>query len=1063
MDQNKISEFIDKALLLVGGGAKEYVVTSNLSSYLRSMFPENPLWVEHYFNGIETAVTLYKTKTSGASSGSIDVFVNGTVIEFERDLSHGSIYSHGLAQVKDYCAGEIRKGFPINKLIGVLSDTLLWEFYSIEPVPGLPASAYTSSSIVLKPEKRIQITSSDNTTAFEFGSLLETYFGRKEARTLTAQNLYEDFGLDTPMGRRYINDCSLIINSLSAKKPAYFTMIQNLWESFVEGLDKSISGSTDSYTIEFYIATLAKLLCANIFEGHALLSNKDELIDLISGKYFLRKGYLNFIEYDYFGWINEHLKGSLFMGALEELQKALSIYDYSSEPSSDIFGNLLSQLSLKTKRILLGQELTPSWLSEELVNSVYTHLPKGTWPRFIDMCCGSGSMIVATINLCSSILSHSSSVDEEQQYSIIENCALGIDIDPLAVLLAKANWIIHTKKYCRSKTEIVIPIYHADSLFISSPVSSGASSLTLSFDGNTVLLPKFLLNYQYNEFFSILIERIANAIDSPVIDFSLLINSIIEDTDVSFSSSEISDTETFARNLHSILYSLHTHGRNGIWAFLLKNSFKPALITRKFNGIVSNTPWMTLSQVSNNPYRDSLNTISKGYKVFPGDSSSLHSEIATVFLLHSIDSFLEDNAPYGCILPRSVLNGKQHDKFRSNISFPSSIPCSIPFSITPTELWDLPSETFNNRAIALIGKKTTSSSSTGPFTHRLYSPDRTYTSGNMHIISLGGRIVWSLKAPSAKHIHKVYSFEQGADILPRTFFYFDLKVLSKNIEINPLILNRSSYGHFLKDGKEPYKSYTPPTARIPKYFFKKTIVSNAVLPFVVTDFPLALIPYTKDTATNRWRRFNSAELAALPSPVSATLQKLSSDYSSLVGESRDLYGDSAFNIRNKVVKQSFTADRYLVVCGAGGANIAAAYIKLDSSNKDILVDQTLYYHQVESEEEALYLVGLLNSNILNQTIKTFQPAGIKGQRHVHSLPYPFIPKFDALSTDHQELVMATKSLIQEINTLISSGAINNLVDPNAAPLISRRPKYSLEIEKLPSFLDYDRCCNTIII
>ena len=1057
MDISKIAEFISKALLLNHGGAKEFVLTSNLSAYLRSMFPEDPLWVEHYFNGIEDGVTLYKTKTSGASSGSIDVYVNGTVIEFERDLSSKSIYTHGLGQVKDYCAAKIRAGVPIEKLIGVLSDTLTWEFYTVDPISGLAPSSYTSSSIKLILVDRIQLTSSDHTSALTLGKAFEEYFGRKEARQLSAKNLYDDFGLETSLGNQYLTDCQSFIATLSSIKPHYYSMIQNLWESFVEGLDRSITGSVDSYTIEFYIASLAKLLCANLFEGRALLSDDNELIDLLSGEYFLRKGYVNFIEYDYFGWINGHIKGSSFLTSLHSLQEALAIYDFSSIPDSDIFGKLLSQLSSKTKRILLGQELTPTWLAKEVVNAVYKGLPQGSLPRFIDMCCGSGSMIISTIKLCSSLICDSTLKDDER-YSIIADCALGIDIDPLAVLLAKINWIIHTKEFCSCKSEIIIPIYHADSLFISSPVTSGASSLTLSFDGNTVDLPKYLLDYKNNEFFSILIERLASAINLSSLDSELLISSIATETRASFSPAELIEIQSFADSLHSILYNLHTSGKNGIWAFLLKNSFKPALISRKFNGIVSNTPWMTLSQVNNNPYRDSLNSISKKYHIFPGDSSSPHSEIATVFLLHSIDTFLEDNAPFGCILPRSVMNGQQHDKFRLD----KTMPGFVPFRISPRQLWDLPSDTFNNRAIALFGNKNVGHVSPSFFICRSYLTPSVYTMSRVYKVMLGNRTFWTIKTQSIKQLYDNYSFEEGCDILPRTFFYFDLRLYGKNYEISQLIKTSSSYGYFLTDAKEPYKSYIPSTARIPKALFKRTIVSNVVLPFIITDYPLALIPYTKDPATLRWRRLSPTELAALPRPVSSTLDKLSSDYALNDSKSRELYSDTVFNYRQKVYKQSFTSGKFLVVGGAGGSNIAAAYVKLDSTNQDIIVDQTLYYYQVDTEEEAIYLVGLLNSNVLNEAIKAFQTSGLFGERHIHSLPYRFIPQYDPSTKSHSDLVDATKLLIGEINTLLSSGSVSSLLDPNTSPLRSRRPAFFSEIEKLSSFKKYNLCCREVI-
>ena len=55
----------------------------------------------------------------------------------------------------------------------------------------------------------------------------------------------------------------------------------------------------------------------------------------------------------------------------------------------------MTQLARRTQRLLLGQEWTPSWLAEKVVEEVFdTKLPSRTTPQLVDMCCGSGTMIV---------------------------------------------------------------------------------------------------------------------------------------------------------------------------------------------------------------------------------------------------------------------------------------------------------------------------------------------------------------------------------------------------------------------------------------------------------------------------------------------------------------------------------------------------------------------------------------------------------------------------------------------------------------------------------------------
>ncbi len=1054
MDQNSIKQFIAEALRLISLASKEDLMISNFVSYLRKMFPENPLWVNHYMAGIESKVELYRRGRS--VSGSIDVFVDGTVIEFEKNLNLTSVFSHGLDQVKEYCSSHIRSGVPIENLVGILSDTLNWYFYKVDKLPGVSFSDYYLSNIKLSLIEEIHITSADDLSAIKLGNALNNYLGRLGARELTSRALSDDFGIESFWGKQYLDDAKVFINSLSSARSDYYSLIKRIWSHFVEGIELAVDSDEDSYVFEFYIATLAKLLCANIFNKKALLSDDTELVEIVSGDFFQRLGYVNFVEYDYFGWINNHLSGSTYIRSLRGIQEQLAIYDYSVIKDDDVFGELLSALSLETKRKLLGQELTPKWLADAVVEKAIKMLPQNEWPKFIDMCCGSGSMLISTVNACSKRLD-SSSLSEDKKYEIISSAALGIDIDPLAVLLAKINWIIHTKQYCSSHTEIVIPVYHADSLFISSPVYLNPSSYVISLDGNDVSIPRFLLSSQYDEFFSIIIERIAHSLDDDLSeeDYKYITKSCLDSFRVSMTDAEEKEISSFAFCLYSTLRMLHLKERNGIWAYLIKNSFKPVLLSRKFNGLVSNTPWMALSEVKNNPYKNSLSDKAEAYDIKPTGSSFLHTELATVFLIHSIDSFLKDGAVFGCILPHSVLKGNQHDKFRSKHSFSSSLS----FAVSYDEIWELPVDTFPNRAITLFGRK--NSNTNKEINGRKYSTPDTYEIATVYEVNGAGRNIWSFDPSGYMALSPNYLFHQGADILPRPFFYFDLKESGSNYIVSALDLNTSDYGYFLKAGKVNYK---PSSAIIPKLFFRKTLVSNVVHPFIISHYPLAFIPIKRDPITGKQHVLSKAEFTALPTPVRSLASTLRKDLQKVLGTTDDLFSKQRLDKMNKFSGQCFKKGKYIVVYGAGGANVAAAWLLIDENTSDLVIDQTLYYQEVSSKDEALFVTGLLNSEVLSEAITSYQPSGLFGNRHIHTLPRHFIPKYDKSNSLHIAFVQATKNLQDDLMSTFSSDAkIANLIDPKQSTLQSRRKKLTAVIKDLPTYFEYDRISRLIVI
>lgn len=97
-------------------------------------------------------------------------------------------------------------------------------------------------------------------------------------------------------------------------------------------------------------------------------------------------------------------------------------------------------------------------------------------PKMLDMCCGSGVFLIETIRAVRrkyNIGIDNYSVEKDR---IIFSCSMGFDIDPLAVMLAKVNWVMAMKDlFPLHKGSVVIPVYHADSLFVATPVSHNLS------------------------------------------------------------------------------------------------------------------------------------------------------------------------------------------------------------------------------------------------------------------------------------------------------------------------------------------------------------------------------------------------------------------------------------------------------------------------------------------------------------------------------------------------------------------------------------------------------------
>ena len=369
-----------------------------------------------------------------------------------------------------------------------------------------------------------------------------------------------------------------------------------------------------------------------------------------------------------------------------------------------------------------------------------------------------------------------------------------------------------------------------------------------------------------------------------------------------------------------------------------------------------------------------------------------------------------------------------------------------------SSLWLLPESVFKNKAIVVFGTKKSWEDFSSLPGMNIVSIDK--SESTVFITKqYGSQTIWTNEeVRQAANSSASPHFEQGADIMPRNIFFFNLEESGGAYSIS-FITPNSNYAYFLQNMHKG-KDYSIPEAIIPKRYFYKVLVSNIVTPFGLSEAPLALLP-VKVNADGAWERLTYRQINAMSRPVKNTFKEIEREYKVLQGANRDIY-INALNWRGKLEKQNFNDKKFLVVFGAGGSKPCASYIQLDASDRYI-VDQTLYWYVTNSEDEALYLVGLLNSDSISQAIAPFQPEGLQGKRHVHTLAPSTIPSYDAGNVTHKQLADITSQLIGELQ------AARIDTNPNSGTLQLRRRKVMAQIAKLPSYQQYSDLCEKILL
>lgn len=509
IDKKELRAFAQIAQKQIDDGVVEDTLRHLLSARFNKIFPDSPWWIQVHVLGTETYVK-FAGKRGKARSGFADTVVGKTAIEYERNLTAKKIFDEGYYQVREYCAALYNIGISSGEILGVLSDTVRWFGYSVSVIGTVGEDGlYGAENIKLKEQDSVDL-SIDNDIEYEkFGQFVNKYLGRKQSRILNAKTLTLDFGMESGFYSDNIAIFRNVIIQAMTDKPDYAKLIKYVWQNFVAYLGATDYGrfSMVTYVNEFYLVTVAKIICANIMSGEPMISDESEIKKILNGRYFTQQNISNLVDYDYFGWLNESPYVDAIAKSAMKIQRQLIAYDFSFTGEQDLFGELLAQLANREHRLLLGQEFTPHWVAREMVADSLEKLPSDETPCVLDMCCGSGVFLIETIKAVRNKYGISKKSYDKEKDKIAFSCVTGFDIDPLAVMLAKVNWVMAMKDlFSLHHGSITIPIYHADSLFVATPIThcmpvSSLESYVLRFGENEIELPAFLLTPEYRTTF----------------------------------------------------------------------------------------------------------------------------------------------------------------------------------------------------------------------------------------------------------------------------------------------------------------------------------------------------------------------------------------------------------------------------------------------------------------------------------------------------------------------------------------------------------------------------------
>jgi len=134
-----------------------------------------------------------------------------------------------------------------------------------------------------------------------------------------------------------------------------------------------------------------------------------------------------------------------------------TVNDQRQIVSEDVLKSLYQELVDPETRHDLGEVYTPDWLAHRIVNKLLDENPRGA---LLDPTCGSGTFLYLSIREKRARLR-----DSAETLRHILDAVCGADIHPLAVIVAKTNYILALGDLLKKRRgEVTIPIFLADTI-----------------------------------------------------------------------------------------------------------------------------------------------------------------------------------------------------------------------------------------------------------------------------------------------------------------------------------------------------------------------------------------------------------------------------------------------------------------------------------------------------------------------------------------------------------------------------------------------------------------------
>ncbi|MGH3622653.1 MAG: N-6 DNA methylase, partial [Sciscionella sp.] len=413
------------------------------------------------------------------------------------------------------------------------------------------------------------------------------------------------------------------------------------------------------FALNTYIALVAKLVAALALPhattdiGDPALAPAERMRYLESGELFYDAGVVNMLNGDFFSWYLDDADWPAFEPGLDRLIGELRGVNFdmtrkAPESVRDLFKGLYMTFVPSGLRHALGEYYTPDWLAAHALDTIDWQPQHST----LDPTCGSGTFLLEALRRRLAVAAEDTTAAE------ILDGLYGMDLNPLAVLAARASIVVSLGHRLEPKRPIRIPVYLADA---ANPATVRDGVYHHDFDTEHgerhFHMPSSMVHH--SDYFAVM-QRVRELINDGE-DTNTILDTIGDEAAIH--SLDRNGREHLSSTLDTLV-DLKKNEWDGIWCAVLADRFAAGAVPR-VRAIVGNPPWVKWSHLPR-PYAQSIVSHCRELGVFSDDTwvGGIESDISTVILYRAVEKYADNDGVLAFFITGTVFANESSQGFR---------------------------------------------------------------------------------------------------------------------------------------------------------------------------------------------------------------------------------------------------------------------------------------------------------------------------------------------------------------------------------------------------------------